>query len=123
RGSVFAGAWKVMVPEEQQAEARTTLERMEREMAEEADAQAASFEAEGAPRTASPALPAGRPRKVTWALALAFLLPVPVVCFYARAWRRGAVWVGLVVATAAMLLAGIFGLQLVRIAPENPLTY
>jgi len=118
RGSVFAGAWKVLVPEERLAEAQVSLERVEREMAEEVEAQAASFQ----PEAPSPSPPVGRPRKVTWALALAFLLPLPVVCFYARAWRRGAVWLGLSLAAVALLVAAIAGFRL-KMSLESPLTY
>jgi hypothetical protein len=108
----LAAPWKVLIAEEHLKEAQAALARLEMEMAEEVDAQAA-LAAAGNPDVA-PAGAGGGPAdatdtrrlpRVSWALALALLVFFPVVCFYARAWKRGAVLLGLFVAGLALMLA------------------
>jgi hypothetical protein len=114
-GTMLPAPWKVFVAEEQLKDAQAALARLEMEMAEEVEAQAAlppadASNADGA-STAGAVGPVDsgdtqRLPRVSLALAFALLAPFPVVCFYARAWRRGAVLLGLFVATLSLLLAG-----------------
>jgi hypothetical protein len=115
----YAGApaapWKVLVAEEHLNDAQSALARLEMEMAEEVEAQAAVAEVDAAdpdaPRAAGVGAgpadttdPRRRPR-TSVALALALLVFFPAVCLYARAWRRGAILIGIFAAALALLLA------------------
>lgn len=120
RGSALATPWKVLVPRERLAEAEEVLARTQREMAEEVDAQAGASAA--AAEADKGAAPTRRPR-ITWAVALAFLLPLPVVCFYARAWRRGALWLGLTLVPFALVLARAIWSFAPGFAADSPLDY
>jgi hypothetical protein len=95
RGSVLAAPWRIMVPEERLDEARRWLDRVEQELADEVESQAGV--AEGSEAVTEPPLPdpTRRSPKIAWALGLAAILVFPVVCFYVRAWRRGALWLGM----------------------------
>src|SRR5207247_8835374 len=79
--------------------ARVLLAGLGAELARHPEELAAQALAAGQPGsdTAAAAPPARLPR-LSWALALGFLLPIPVVCFYGRAWRMGALFAGLFVA-------------------------
>jgi hypothetical protein len=151
--TVFAEPWRVTVPAERLQDARNALARLEHDVAEEADAQARAWEGRhglageeptpepladaGSPgRAGAPAgtlkpddqpLPSGTrraPRLLT-ALALGFVLPFPVVCFYARARRLGAILLGLFVASVALAFAegiwrvGLEGLVLLDAAKDQ----
>jgi hypothetical protein len=112
-GTMLPAPWKVFVAAEKLKDAQGALARLEMEMAEEVEAQAAlppvdASSADGASTTAGPVDRSDTRRlpRVSLALAFALLAPFPVVCFYALAWRRGAVLLGLFVATLSLLLAG-----------------
>lgn len=123
RASILAEPWRVFVPAERLKDAQDALARLEHDVADEADRQsrawhgrdegevdalAAELSAGDAP--AAEQEPAARhgPR-IGWALALAFLLPVPAVSFYAGARRAGAIFIGLFVASVALAFnQGVF---------------
>jgi len=128
--TVLAAPWKVMVPVERLAEAQAALARIQHETAAELEAQAlaaAAPEAKRAGRAPSradePADLPPRSLKVSWALALSIVLVFPVACFYARARRRGAVWMALFLATIALAVANNGGYQLFVVAADSPLSY
>jgi hypothetical protein len=123
RVQVLAGAWRILVPEERLAEAQLSLQRLEKEMAEEVDAQAAGWEPEGAAAAATPEVPRRPGPKISFALALGALLPFPVSCFYVRARWRGAIWLGLVVAAFVLAMAGDGGYRLLPFGEDSPLAY
>jgi hypothetical protein len=83
----LAREMRIFVADEQLAEARRLLAGLEGEVANEQDELAA--EAMAAGRTleeaarGAPTAPQGPP-KLRWALALGLLVPLPVVCYYAR---------------------------------------
>jgi hypothetical protein len=109
RGSVLAAPWRVMVPEERLDEAREWLDRVEKEIAEEVDTQAAApAEPDGVEAVTDRPWPdpTRRSPKISWAVALAVVLVFPVVCFYVRAWRRGAVWMAMFVLPLVLLMFG-----------------
>jgi hypothetical protein len=109
RGSVLAAPWRVMVPEERLEEARAWLDRVEKEIAEEIDTQAAAPagpEGGGAATDRPRPDPTRRSPKISWALGLAVVLVFPVVCFYVRAWRRGAIWMGMFVLPLVLMVSG-----------------
>jgi hypothetical protein len=120
--TVFAEPWRVTVPEAQLADARAALARLEHDVAEEADLQARAWawksvdsEQRGGRRPTGEGVepddaadfavgelqlpPLRRQRLRFWtALALGFVLPFPAVCFYAKARRLGALFLGLFLA-------------------------
>jgi hypothetical protein len=87
--SALARQMRIFVPDDQLAEARRLLAALEGEVANQDDdltAQAlAAGEAADAPTPSKPA------PKLSWALALGLLFPIPYVCFYA-----GIRWLGLI---------------------------
>lgn len=122
RVQVLAGAWRILVPQERLADAQVLLARLEREMAEEVDAQAAGWEPEAA-AAAPPEVPRRPGPKISFALALGALLPFPVSCFYVRARWRGAIWLGLVVAAFVLAMVDDGGYQLLPFGEDSPLAY
>jgi hypothetical protein len=65
-----------------------------------------------------------RVRRISWAVALSFLLIVPMSCFYARAWRRGALWLGLFIPPFALRAAdAAWGYRMVQVAETSVLDY
>jgi hypothetical protein len=133
-GSALAAPWRVLIAEEQLKEAQAALARLEIEMGEEVEAQAALAEVRRADPNVARAAGTGerspdatdtrRLPRISLALALALLFPFPVVCFYARAWRRGAIFLGVFVAALALMLAkGIWDYQLAALGGEGLLTF
>lgn len=123
RASILAEPWRVFVPAERLKDAQDALARLEHDVADEAERQSRAWHGrdEGEVEVLAAEIPAGderagadeppprrRPR-IGWALALAFLLPVPAVSFYAGARRAGAIFIGLFVASVALAFnQGVF---------------
>jgi hypothetical protein len=97
--SALARQMRVFVPDEQLAEARRLLAALEGEVANHDDELAAEALAAARLSEEAPVQEAGARAdlRISWALALGLLLPVPVVCFYARASRIGALFAGIFV--------------------------
>jgi hypothetical protein len=115
--NALARPMRVFVQEEQLGEARRVLAALEHELAGSDEELAA--EALGAvPQQPEPSTDPREPRlpRLSWAVALGLLLPIPVVCFYARAWRTGALFAGLYLAGLACALAGHPGLVLTPVS-------
>jgi hypothetical protein len=97
--NALARQMRVFVQDEQLAEARRLLAALEGEVANHDDDLAAEALAAGHLTEEAPVREAG-PRsevRISWALALGLLLPIPVVCFYARASKIGALFAGIFV--------------------------
>jgi hypothetical protein len=110
--NALAKPMRLFVAEQDLERARGLLAALEAEIAGSddelhAEALAAGSKDELAAAPAERALP-----RLSWAIALGVLLPIPVVCFYARAWRTGALFAGLYLAGLACLFLGHPGLML-----------
>lgn len=91
--SALARQMRIFVPDDQLAEARRLLAALEGEVAnqdEDLTAQALAAGRLAVESAAAPAPPKPAP-KLSWALALGLLFPIPYVCFYA-----GIKWLGLI---------------------------
>jgi hypothetical protein len=114
--SALARPLRVYVAAEHLAEARAVLERLQLEMSEETDAQAAAAVAPPGVVDPGPAAKATtflardeKGARLPWALALAGVLPFPAVCLYARIPRIAGLLLGLCLATLGyLLLQGIW---------------
>lgn len=95
----------VQVPEDQQEAAREALAWLERDAALHAEQGSADSSLEGEGEEAQ-ALE--RPRRLSTALALAVLVPLPVICVYAGARRLG---YGLMGLAAGLFVLGLFSGQ------------
>jgi hypothetical protein len=106
--SALAKPFRISVAEADVEEARKVLARVQHEMAEEVDAQAAAAVPEARARGPESALPdvGHRRPRYSWALALAFIVPFPAVCFYARAVRAGALFLGLFLVSVGYSFTG-----------------
>lgn len=96
--SALARPMRIWVQAEDLERARQLLAALEAELANHQDELSAEAVAAGRPSGEAPADPSRldeRPLpRLSWALALGLLLPLPAVCFYARAPRLGAVFLG-----------------------------
>jgi hypothetical protein len=114
QASALARPFQISVEQDDLAEARKVLARIEHEMAEEVEAQAAASAIEastGGGEVSLESFDPGRTR-FSWALALGFLVPFTVVCFYARAFRAGALFLGLfLVALGYSFTGGVWEVQ------------
>jgi hypothetical protein len=104
--NALAKPMRLFVAEEDLERARAVLASLEAEIASSQDELHAEALATTNPE-AELAAPGERsvPR-LSWAIALGILLPIPVVCFYARAWRTGALFAGLYLAGLACMFLG-----------------
>jgi hypothetical protein len=105
--TALAEPWKIYVPGERLKDAQDALARLEHDVSEEVEAQATAWDGPRADADPHAPLPdaGARPPKISWALALAAVVPFPVVCFYARSRRLGAILLGLFVAIIGMSFA------------------
>jgi hypothetical protein len=109
QASALARPLRISVEEDQIGEARKVLARVEHEMTEEADAQGAAAAIAAAGEGVigkGPSKNGGGGPRFSWALAIAFLVPLPVVCFYTRAFRTGALFLGLFLVALGYSFAG-----------------
>ncbi len=107
RPTVFAEPWRVTVPSSQLRQGQDALARLEHDVADETERQARAWygreEAADSETPTSSGPPRQHPR-LGWALALAVALPFPTVCFYVRAHRMGALFLGIFVAAFAFVV-------------------
>jgi hypothetical protein len=99
--SALATSFALLVPAEQRAQAEAVLARLSEELREEVIVQAA-----GGPEGDAVHAPnlERQTRRLPWAIALGFALPFPGVCFYARARRLGALFLGIFVTALAFFV-------------------
>jgi hypothetical protein len=115
--NALARPMRIWVQDEQLDEARRVLAALQEELA--GSDEELTAEALAAGRLQVESAPTPRERRIphlSWAIALGLLLPIPVVCFYARAWRTGALFAGLYLAGLACALAGHPGLVLTPVS-------
>ena len=119
RASILAEPWRVFVPADRLRDAQNALARLEHDVAEEAELQSRAWhgreeealEDGGGGAQEEPDVSDGprRAPRIGWALALAFVLPVPAVSLYAGARRAGAIFIGLFIASVALAFnQGVF---------------
>jgi hypothetical protein len=109
--TALARPMRIWVPADQAPRARELLAALEADMANHEEELASEALAAGGvdPESAPPPSDRSAPR-LSWALALGLLLPIPVVCLYARAHRLGALFLGVFV--VAVLYAPPWELRL-----------
>jgi hypothetical protein len=97
--NALARQMRIFVAEEHLAAAQRLLAALEGEVANHDEDLTAEALAAGRPEDVpgKDAPPPGRDPRISWALALGLLLPIPAVCLYARASRLGAVLLGVFV--------------------------
>jgi len=100
--SALARPMRIWVPDVQLEQAQEILASLENELANHDEEIAAQALAAGHTTSDEAAPPHGaqmdRLPRLSWALALAVLIPFPVVCFYGHARRTGALFVGVFLA-------------------------
>jgi hypothetical protein len=105
--SALAKPMRLYVAEEDLDHARVLLAALEAEIAGSQDELNADALAAGNKEAPAAALGERSVPRLSWAIALGLiLLPLPVVCFYARAWRTGALFAGLYLAGLACMVLG-----------------
>jgi hypothetical protein len=110
--NALAKPMRVFVAAEDLERARAALAALEAEIAGSEDELHAAALAAATPK-AEDAPPTERSvPKLSWAIALGLLLPIPVVCFYGRAWRTGALFAGLYLAGLVCAFVGHPGVML-----------
>jgi hypothetical protein len=111
--NALANPMRLFVATEDLDRARALLAALEAEMAGSEDELQAQAMAAGHRNPDLAAAPGERsvPR-LSWAIALGLLLPIPVVCFYGRAFRTGALFAGLYLAGLACFFLGHPGVAL-----------